>query len=140
MERVEQATPLALATDHRCPRALWSPAGVGCDRKQAVGLERLALALDRQRGDRLGLHRVTDETERVSPEEYVSWARRLLEPRRDVDDVPCREVASTWAGAGDGLAGVHSDAHRELDTALSAQLPSNVVSFLVPIGFGMDQR
>ena len=76
------------------PGALGSPARVGCDSNKAEGLERLALALDRQRGDRRGLHRVTDQAERVTPEEDVSGARRLLEPRGDVDDVPCREGAA----------------------------------------------
>ena len=122
MEGVEQPTPLALAADHRCPGALGAPARVGRDRDEAMGFERLALALDRQRSNWLGLHRVTDQAERVAPEQDVSGACRLLEPCGDVDDVPRREVASARAGAGDGLARVDADPHGKLDAAFAAQL------------------
>jgi hypothetical protein len=122
VEGVEHAAPLAAAADHRRTRALRPPLRVGGDGPKAEGLERRALALDRQRGDRLRVHRVTYEAERVVPEQDVSGACRLLEPGGDVHGVARREGAAGRGRARDGLAGVDPDAHRELDTALVAQL------------------
>src|SRR5919197_5781032 len=126
MKGIEHTAPLALAPDHRRPRALRSTPRAGRHAHKAERLERRALALDYQRYYRLGVHRMTDQAERVVPEQDVSGARRLLKPRRNVHDVTRRKRASGRGRARDGLAGVDPDAHRELDATLAAQLAAQV--------------
>ena len=130
MEGVEHAASLAAAADHRRAGALRPPRRVGGDRHKPEGLERRALALDRQRRDRRGVHRMTDQAERVVPEQDVSGSRRLLEPRGDIDDVTRRERAARRGRARDGLPRVDPDAHREIDTALAPQLTAQVSDLL----------
>ena len=85
-------------------------------------LDRLGLALDGQRRDRLGLDGVRDEPVGVAAEQDLARPRRLLEPRRDVDRVAGGERAAGDGRAGHRLAGVEPDPDRELDAARAAQL------------------
>jgi len=119
---VQELPPLGLAIDHRRARALRSPTRVARDGDQAEGLERRALALDRQRGDRLGVHRVAHKAKGVAAEHDVARTGGLLEARGDVHGVARGEGAAGRGRARDGLAGVDPDAHREVEIALPAQL------------------
>ena len=64
------------------------------------------LPLSVERLDGLDLHSVLHQTERRLAEQDLARLRRLLEPRGDVDGVPCREPLR---GAGHHLAGVDAD-------------------------------
>jgi hypothetical protein len=122
LEGVEELAALGVAVDHRRVRALRSRPRVRRHREQAEGLQVSALALDGQRRDRLGLDRVADQAIGVAAKQDVPGARRLLEPSADVDDVAGREEAARGRDAGDGLAGIDPDAHRQVDAALTTQL------------------
>ena len=59
--------------------------------QQPVGGNRLGLALQLERLDRLDLGRVADERERRLPDQHLARLRRLLQPRRDVDRIAGRQ-------------------------------------------------
>ena len=91
--------------------------GASCTRQQPVGGDRLGLALQLERLDRLGVDRVADEPERRLPDQDLAGLGRLLEPRRDVDGVAGGEPL---LGSGHDLARVDADA------GLDAQLGQRV--------------
>ena len=138
MESVEQPPPLALAADHRRARALSPPPRVGRDRQQPEGLERRALALDRQRGDRLGVDRVTDQPERVAPEQDVAGTRRLLEPRGDIDRVAGGERARRRAAPVTASPVLTPMRTARSTPALAAQLTAQLRDLLAHLGRRAD--
>jgi len=60
--------------------------------QQPVGRNRLCLALQHQRLDRLHLGRLPDERERWLPEQHLARLGGLLQPRRHVDRITRREA------------------------------------------------
>ena len=59
--------------------------------QQPVGGNRLGLALQLERLDRLDLDRVANERERRLPDQHLARLRRLLQPRGDVDRIAGRQ-------------------------------------------------
>ena len=59
--------------------------------QEPVGGNRLGLALQLERLDRLDLGRVADERERRLPDQHLARLRRLLQPRRHVDRIAGRQ-------------------------------------------------
>ncbi len=88
---------------------------VGPRRDEAVRRHRLRLALQRQRLDRLDVDRVGDELVGQLAEQRLRVARRLLEPRGDVDGVARHQPLVRRAVTRDDAAGVDADAVRERD-------------------------
>ena len=105
-ERVLEDVLLALPPHHR---RLVAATGRLLHGHQAVGPERLRLALRRDRLDRLGLDRFLHEPVGLLADEHLARRGGLLEARGHVDRVAGREPL---LGAGDDLAGV--DAHAQL--------------------------
>ena len=79
---------LALAADERVPVA---PLRRVVHVKQPVGGNRLGLALQLQRLDRLDVSCVADERERRCADQHLARRGRLLQPGSDVDRVARRE-------------------------------------------------
>ena len=107
-ERVAQGAKLLLAADHRHRRE--PPGLVGAHVLQLPGADGLALALEREVGQRLRDHRAPDALERGLAEQDLAGARGLLQPGCDVDRVAGRQ---SFLGAGDDLTGVDPRAQRE---------------------------
>ena len=84
--------------------------------------DRLGLALERERLDRLDVHGVPDQPVGRVPEQDLAGAGRLLEAGRDVDGVARREPLARARVARHHLAGVDAGAHRDLDAPLGHQV------------------
>ena len=105
VEGVAQPPQLALAADHRRvepPRDRVSAR----QREQAVRRDRLRLALQLERLDRLRPRPRRARAHASRADQDLAGLRRLLEPRGDVDGVAGREPLGR---AGDHLAGVDAD-------------------------------
>ena len=111
VERLAQEALLALAPDERrveaAPRFLRAS-----HRHETERLDRLRLALQCQRLDRLDLDRRARELHGLRADVDLVRGRRLLEPRRDVDGVARDEPL---VGSRHDLARVHADAGLHAD-------------------------
>ena len=113
---------LVLAADHR---AVCAPdvAVQALGRDQPVGRHLLALALERERLDRLGLDRVAHQAIGARAEVDLVLGRRLLEPGGDIDRVAGRELLlGRRIVVGDDFAGVDAGAVREDDAVARLQI------------------
>ena len=103
LPRLPEQRELALTPDE--PR-LVPPLRRVAHAQQPVGGNRLGLALQLERLDRLDVDRVANERERRLPDQHLARLRRLLQPRRDVDRVAGREPLLR---PGHHLAGLDAD-------------------------------
>ena len=105
--RTPPAAGAARARDRRTARRSRRRGRPAAHRDQAVRLDRLRLALQLERLDRLDVDGATHELHRLRADVHLVRRRGLLEPRGDVDRVAGDEPL---ARAGDDLAGVDADA------------------------------
>ena len=91
LEGVEEQLALPVAADERRIEPARPARRVGAYAEQAVHDDRLGLALERERLDRLDVHGVADQLVGRVPEQDLAGAGRLLEAGRDVDGVARRE-------------------------------------------------
>jgi hypothetical protein len=89
---------------------------------EAVGRDRLGLALQLERLDLLDLDAVLDEPVRQLAEQDLALAGGLLEAGGDVDGVACDEPLAGRGVAGDDLARVDAGAVRELHAVDALQV------------------
>ena len=112
LEVPEQPLELALAPNHRPVETTCERRRIGIDHEDSVGLDRLALSLQLERLGRLGLDRVTHETEGLAPDQRLPGRRSLLESGSDIHGVAGHE---RLALASDDFAGVDADPNLELE-------------------------
>ena len=103
LPRLPEERELALASDEQ---RLVPPLRRLAHAQEPVGRDRLGLALQLERLDRLDLDCVAGERERRRSDQHLARLGRLLQPRRDVDRVAGRQPL---LGAGHDLARHHAD-------------------------------
>ncbi|HEY8627164.1 MAG TPA: hypothetical protein VIL56_02545 [Gaiellaceae bacterium] len=118
-ERVVDQLELPLAAHHRRVEVPRERKGLRPYRHEAECVQRFRLALERERRERLSLHRVPHESKRLLPDPDLSRLGGLLEARRNVDRVPRREPLLR---ADYDFAGVHADAKRQRRREVTLQL------------------
>ena len=120
LERLPEPRELTLPADHGRIQAPRDPGDPGRHLDQTERGERLRLAFDLERRDRLGDHGVPDEAERLLADEDGPRLRGLLQAGGDVHGVAGDERVAVVTG--DDLAGVHPDPGGEGDAVVALQL------------------
>ena len=115
-EQIVQQLPLPDAA-HEWGRVVLFPfGGVGAHVRRHVGVQRVRLALDAGRGQRLVLDHVARRTLGRLADDHRTLRCERLQPRRGVDDVAGDTLAygGALARGHQSLARVHRDAHRQV--------------------------
>jgi len=100
---------------------------IGPDLQQPVGDHRLALALQLERLQRFGNHRLTHQCPRLRADHDLSRGGRLLQPRRQIHRISGRQPL---LGAGHHLPGVHPRAHAHRRAEVGLQCPVECLDLL----------
>ncbi len=137
---LEGRRALAVAPDHRRVEAAGATCRIpGSMSGQAVGGDRLALALERERLERLDLDRVSHEPVRRLAEQDLARGRRFLEPLGDVDGVAGGESLAAAAVAGNHLARVDAGPHLDPDAPVPLELVVQGGEPFAHLGGGADR-
>ena len=99
LERLTSVAELTLATDHGRVQATREPSDPGSHLDQTAGRERLRLALDLQRCDRLHDHGVPYEAEGLLTDQDGARLRGLFQAGCDVHRVAGDERVAGWSPA-----------------------------------------
>ena len=110
VEGVAEHLQLPRSPDHGCARRACDATGRRSHRDQAVGIQRLRLALQLEPLDELDRNRIDEVLKRLGADEDVVRLSRLLQTSGDVDRISRRE---TLLGSGNHFAGVDSDPQRK---------------------------
>ena len=109
-KRMLEQLSLPLPAHHLRPVAPRDRRPAGPDCEETERWDRLRLALQLERRDRLDLDRIPDEPERLLAEQHLARLRGLFESRGDVDGIAGREPL---LGSCHNLAGVHASSKLE---------------------------
>jgi hypothetical protein len=120
LERLAQDAELALTTDQW--GVVTSDRLMFFEAEEAIGLDRLGLALQLQGRNRLGVDRVSHQPIGARPEDDLAGAGGLLEASRHVHGVAGDERLATGRIAGHHLTGVDADAQGDGRPAGAGQL------------------
>ena len=122
LQRSTQRRELALASDERRVQSPLERGGDGRDLEQAVRLDRLALALDLERPERLERRGVVDQATRERADDDLVRLGGLLELRGDADRLAGDQTLPRVRRRRDDLARLHADPDLEPDAVLLREL------------------
>src|SRR5439155_19424684 len=121
-KRLPKRAELLPAAGERSVQAALEGGGDRSDLEQAVGANRLALALDLELAERLQLGDVVDEPARELADDDLARVGRLLEPGGDADGLGGDDPLARGGLCSHRLAGLDSDACVEPDSLLGFEL------------------
>ena len=109
------------------------------DRDEAVGSDRLRLALQRQRLHLLDDHGVANQAVGRLPKQDLRLGCRLLQTGRDVHGVAGHQSLAGARVAGDDLAGIHAGAVDEHHSLATLELEVDALQGLLHVGRRADR-
>ena len=122
LECADEQRELPLASDHRRVEPTCESRRMWVDLHDSVGPQRLSLPFQHQRFEWFGDDRVADEPIRRFADQDLARTRGLLETRRHVDWIACREHLLCHLPGDDNLARIQSGAHLDLEPVRAAEL------------------
>jgi hypothetical protein len=139
LERVPQQPQRAATPDHRRVEPACVAGDAGSDRQQPEGGDRLPLALEGERSDRLDGDRVADQAPGRLAQQHLTGGGGLLQPGGEVDRVAEHQGVADVGIAGHHLAGVDPGAHRQGHAPVALQLAVQPLDALAQLGRGADR-
>ena len=128
LQPIGKRLALTRPADHRCVGPPRRARHAGRNRKQAVGADRLLLALDGHRVEWLGGDGVANEPVGRVADDHVAGAGGLLQALRQVHRVAGDEALTGSRVARHDLAGIDADAPADRRAQPISQLPSSSAS------------